>query len=259
MEYDVLAIDDEQVILDSARKILSLNDLSVDIALDAESALKKIETETYKIILTDLMLPHISGFELIEIVKKQYPKLPIIMMTGYATLDNAVRSLKIGAFDFVPKPFDIDELLSVSARSLRYRLSIDDDNLAEQWAKCLSKKIRAESLYFLGNHSWARLEPDGTAAIGVGETFSRTVGEIEKIEFPRIGDDVFQGSACVKIFTEYELAHTVWSPLSGEVIDYNRNLEEDGYLISIDPFFEGRLFRIIPHDLENELENLIIS
>jgi len=103
--YDVLVIEDEKVVIDSVKKILIPEGFTVDETFDVESALLNLKKNKYKLILTDLMLPKISGLKLIEIVNEKYPDIPIIMITGYATLEIAVQSLKLGAFDFIPKPF----------------------------------------------------------------------------------------------------------------------------------------------------------
>jgi CheY-like chemotaxis protein len=78
--------------------------------------LRKFE---HRVVLCDLMLPGFSGFDLLERVTGELPGLPVILITGYATIENALRAFKKGAFDFLPKPFDVPELLGVVRRALR--------------------------------------------------------------------------------------------------------------------------------------------
>ncbi|NOQ98366.1 MAG: response regulator, partial [Calditrichae bacterium] len=94
--YDILIIEDEKVVIDSAKKILIPEGFKVDDTFSVDKALQKLKQNKYKLILTDLMLPKISGIELTEIVTQKYPDIPIIIITGYATLENAVQSLKVG-------------------------------------------------------------------------------------------------------------------------------------------------------------------
>lgn len=256
-EFDVLVVDDEPVVLSSARKILSLEDVSVDEALDGETALKKLENGHYKIVMTDLMLPKISGFELVDIIRNLYPELITVMITGYATLENAVKALKIGIFDFVPKPFEIEEMQGVVSRALRFATARKETDPISQWAQIRTEKAPNAEFYFLGKHAWARLDDDGSALIGAAETFPACIGPIERVEFPDLGEEIGQGNSCVRIFSTDELIHTVWSPLSGKLIEVNTALHDNPELLNTDPFFDGWLGRVIPGYLEPELTNLV--
>src|SRR5210317_1277888 len=104
----ILIIDDEQLIIDSVKKIVSLEDISVDHALTAADALDKMNGGEYKLILTDIMMPEMDGFQLLEKMRLSKIDIPVIMTTGYSTGENAIRALHDGALAFIPKPFDID-------------------------------------------------------------------------------------------------------------------------------------------------------
>lgn len=114
----VLIVDDEPVVIASARKILSTEGFEVRTADSAEGAFESLRADTPDVVLVDLQLPTLSGLELLEIVKKEYPALAVIMMTGYTTEENAHKALEKGAIDFIPKPFSFEELLHVLARAL---------------------------------------------------------------------------------------------------------------------------------------------
>ena len=103
-EYDVLIVEDESVVLASIKKIIEPENLVVDAAVDVDSALEKLSRNTYRLIISDLMLPKISGYDFIQVIKEKYPCIPLIVITGYATLENALQSFKTGSFDFIPKP-----------------------------------------------------------------------------------------------------------------------------------------------------------
>lgn len=252
-DYDILVIEDEPVVIEAAKKILLPENFTLDEALDAASALNKLQDNHYQLILSDLMLPKVSGFELIETVKRKYPHLPIIAITGYATLENAVQSLKMGAFDFIPKPFDLEELLGVVNRAMSFKKMMASPDRSE-WH---SLKARSGKYYFLGQHSWAKIDQDGSAILGVGETFAGVVKDVERIRVTPINEEICQGSVFAWITTKQNLVHMVWAPLSGKVIENNCEIEQDANLINTDPFFRGWLIRIIPTNLEGELVHLI--
>ena len=119
---NILVIDDEQVIIDAVIKICSLDDYTVDSALNIKTAIEKIAKNYYPIIISDIMMPDGNGFQVLDELRNRNSKSVVIMMTGYSTVENAVNSLYKGAIDFIPKPFTVDELLSSVYRANKYQV-----------------------------------------------------------------------------------------------------------------------------------------
>ena len=253
-QYDILIVEDEPVVNNSALKVLTMEDYTVDAVFDAETALVHLEKNIYKLIITDLMLPKVSGMELLKIIKDKNINVPVIMITGYATFKNAIQSFKEGIFDFIPKPFSIEELLSVVYRAKNFNDLIQSKK-GNKFFDELDKKV-LKAFHFLGNHSWANFQGDGSVKFGVGITFSNMVGEIKEIDFPEISQEITQGHIFAHIISKDGLEHRIWSPLSGTVIEFNKELNRNNELISTDPFTKGWLVRVMPADMENELANL---
>jgi CheY-like chemotaxis protein len=261
-QFDILIVENEQVIVEAARKILIPESLIIDEASSSEIALEKLQQNKYKLIISDLMLPRISGVDLIKKVKDNDPEIPIIIITGYAMLENAVKCFKLGAFDFIPKPFDIEELLGVVYRAMKHGEMIREASARGKksqpfYASALpNAEASLNQYYFLGEHSWAKLNGEGVIIVGVGATFPGRLGEIQQIELPLINTEVLQGNLCVRIISTEQLIHMVWAPLSGKVIEINHEIEKNPNLINSDPFHHGWLVKIIPTNLQSELENL---
>lgn len=248
---DILIVEDEPVVTRAARRILETLGLRCSAAKTVGEAKTKLDEHTYKIVVTDLKLPGVSGFDLLESAPQRSPAPLVIMITGYATIDNALESFRLGAFDFIPKPFDVPELLGVVQRALRYF----DRGVAGVPAAAIGVDDR-EQRHFLGQHSWARLEPDGLATLGVATTFSGVVGDLSSIEFPVAGEGTVQGQCFCLLRSADQLVYRVWAPLSGRVIATNPDVVAETDLINRDPFQAGWLTRIIPADLGKELPNL---
>lgn len=107
----VLVVDDEKTVCQSVEKILARKGHQVDQALSVENALKMIEAQSeYDLIIADLMMPQVSGMELLKIVKERWPRMPVLMVTGYASIATAVEATRLGAVNYLPKPFTPDEL-----------------------------------------------------------------------------------------------------------------------------------------------------
>ena len=119
-QVNILVVDDEQIVLDSVKKHLRKTDYNVQAASSVQKALLMMEQTQFDPVLTDLMMPHIDGLELMEIVKSRYPKVPVIMITGYAAADTARQATRLGAFDNVAKPFSKAELITAINNALDF-------------------------------------------------------------------------------------------------------------------------------------------
>lgn len=128
----VLVVDDEQIVHESVRRVLEEGGFRVASALRVDQALGELEKGTFDLTLTDLMMPERSGMEVVETIAQKYPDIGVIMFTGYATVDSAVESMKLGALDYLPKPFTPDELLKVTNRALEKVLKARRDREIEK-------------------------------------------------------------------------------------------------------------------------------
>jgi DNA-binding NtrC family response regulator len=113
-----LVIDDEQIVLDSVRKILTDEDYEVNVSLSGREGLNKAIEKEYDIVLTDIRMPDIGGMRVLRDVKRAKPSLPVVIITGYATVQSAVQAMKLGAADYLEKPFTPDQLLNSVASAL---------------------------------------------------------------------------------------------------------------------------------------------
>ncbi len=110
MKIKILVVDDELLLRDVLFDYLNRQGFEVNLAPDAEKALELTENYTPDIALIDIKLPKISGIELTKILKNNNPDLPIIIMTGYPSLDTAINAMENGANEYIVKPFRLDEL-----------------------------------------------------------------------------------------------------------------------------------------------------
>lgn len=110
--WDVLVIDDEAVVRDAVRMILGSEGWNVAQAGDADAALAHEALAHCRLVLCDMMLPNQSGLDLVREMRRRRPEVPIVLITGYATAENAARAIDAGASAFLAKPFDDVELLN---------------------------------------------------------------------------------------------------------------------------------------------------
>jgi two-component system phosphate regulon sensor histidine kinase PhoR len=122
-QVNILVIDDEQIMRDGCSRILSKDGWSIFSAENGAQGLEQIKghAENLDVILLDLMMPGMSGMEVLDHVRTYDPNLLVIVITGYATVESAVEAMKKGAYDFIPKPFTPDQLRIVVRRALERR------------------------------------------------------------------------------------------------------------------------------------------
>ena len=117
----ILIIDDEDIVLKSCLRILRSEDYLVETAYSGEAGLEKIENEKYDLIITDLMMPGMSGMDVLRTVQSKKLDVKVVIFTGYATAETAREALKMGAFDYIPKPFTPDEFRDVIHNAIKSR------------------------------------------------------------------------------------------------------------------------------------------
>lgn len=125
-ETKILVVDDEKRIRDVCQAMLTQEGFRVAVAKNGYLGLDMIEKEQFDIILLDLMMPGLSGMDLLGHIKEKRPDTIVIVITGYATLEHGVGAMKNGAFDFLPKPFSPDDLRLVIKKALDYMRTLQD-------------------------------------------------------------------------------------------------------------------------------------
>lgn len=127
---NILLVEDESRVADFIRRGLSAEGWSVDHAADGEEALEHAAANTYDVILLDLMLPGIQGQDVCRKLRARKSKVPILMLTALDSPEEKVEGLKMGADDYLPKPFDFDELVArveaLHRRSTNYAADVSD-------------------------------------------------------------------------------------------------------------------------------------
>src|SRR3970040_1637670 len=118
MKKSLLIAEEEEVTLALLRNVFGRADLQVHVARTGEEAPQRIDQHPVDVILADLMMPGTDGLSVLAHARKVRPGAEVILMTGHATVESAVRAMKLGAFHYITKPFDIDEVPQLVDRAL---------------------------------------------------------------------------------------------------------------------------------------------
>ena len=248
----ILIIDDEEIVHASLKRILGRLGHEVTNVFSAEEGLDLIEKEQFNLIMVDLMMPKMNGIQFLESLAKSSRRIPVIMITGYPTIGTAVKALRLGAVDYVAKPFTRKEITSPVQRAL----SVDVDTLSipDAGEHSIGKEdLVPNDAVVLPRHSWAKFMQDGTFQIGIECSFMQGCENITEVSLPDEMDLVEQGYIGLYVVMKNGEEHGVAMPLSGQVVSINQEPIADPTKIDDTVW----LIRIIPSHLDEELKRLV--
>jgi len=263
----ILCVDDEAIILDSFRKILVPDGYSVDTVENGREALHLLKTHHYDFLFTDLKMPIMDGVEVTKATKELRPDVDVVIITGFASVETAVETMKYGAIDYIEKPFTEDELLDFTKKAYIKREA--------RIRKELKPKVHISHLHSVGdynsgefaipggvfiskNHCWVNIEADGNVKTGIDDFAKKIIGDIDDIEMPNLGMKANKGSILFSIKQKNRTISFI-SPISGVVTKINTSLKEDIDSINITPYETSWICSIDADNLDNELKDLKIG
>jgi DNA-binding NtrC family response regulator len=136
----VLLVDDEEKFLDVLSQRLGTRGIHAETSTSGEEALVKIKNRNFDAIVLDVMMPGIGGIETLKRIRKEYPELQIIMLTGQGTVGKAVEAMNEGAMDFMEKPADINKLMDKISEAKEKRVLLVMENIEEKVKGILTRK-----------------------------------------------------------------------------------------------------------------------
>jgi two-component system response regulator AtoC len=151
-KYNLLIVDDEEslrTLLES--ELAETEEFSVDTASDGGQAINQIQAKVYDVVLLDIRMPRVSGIEVLKFVQEYSPTTQVIILTNYADVKTAIQTIKMGAYDFLAKPYDIEELFNTIHRAIERRQLFIDNKLmkSELSRKAGSPELIGQSPTFL--------------------------------------------------------------------------------------------------------------
>jgi len=122
---NILVIDDELIVLESCNRILSEDGYNVQAVQIGKVGLQRLRKGNFDIVITDLKMPDISGMEVLKRIMKYHPDMAVVIITGYSTVETAVEAMKLGAYDYIPKPFTPEELEEAMSKAMEKKKHYD--------------------------------------------------------------------------------------------------------------------------------------
>jgi len=263
----ILAVDDEAIILDSFRKILVVAGYSIDTVEKGREALGLILKRDYDFVFTDLKMPEMDGLEVTKAVKHLRPDIDVIVITGYASIETAVETMKYGAMDYVQKPFTEDELINFFNKSLIKRKDRIERQMKPTVRLVTPSTKESDSkhefnvpagIFVSQNHTWVNIEMNGTVRVGIDDFVRKIVSTIDQVELPKLDKVIKKGELLFSIKHDSQTID-ISSPISGKVTLINtEHIEHPEWIVS-KPFELSWMCCIEPSNLPEELRSLKIG
>lgn len=263
----MLVVDDEPVVCESCTRIFSSQGFAVETANDSHEGLRRAEKEAFDVILLDIKMPRLDGIEFLEALRRNSVQTPVIMITGYSSVPTAAAAMRLGASDYVSKPFTPDEIAEavmrvISQTALEHapRGPAEARGAAATDAPPRAVSVRevpveppgdlqpwqaAEETVLFLERAWMRVGADGSVRAGalippsMAQSFCR-------VRLPRLGERVLTGLPLAVFHRVQGEPVVIPSPVSGELLEINHALAEDPRRIAADPGASGWLARVWP-------------
>ena len=245
----LLVVDDEEAICEGCRRIFTRQGFEVEKTSDAQVGLHLAEENEYAAILLDIKMPNMTGIEFLEQLRTKRPNVPVILMTGYPSVPNAISAIRLGAAGYVTKPFTPEEIASAVHKHVRGGAVDRTDERSrpdDSWTPGAAGHLFLRDV-------WVQYGQDGTARTGVLTPRTQAT-TIRAVRLPKIGETVYQGLPLAAIVREGAAPQTVVAPLSGVVAAVNERLADDPAALWDDPCGAGWIAAISPTRYEEEIE-----
>ena len=249
--HALLVVDDEEVICQACRRIFSRQGFKVDTNTDARQGLSWAAEKEYEIILLDIKMPSMDGIQFLEELRQAKLDVPVLIITGYPSIPNAAAAMRLGACDYVTKPFTTEEITSAVQRVLATRRFPDGNGEQTAEDEAFQAALSTESPMQFWGDSWFRLEVDGSACVGAVLPGLHGT-QPTAVRLPRIGEVVYQGLPLAGVTRPGQPLLVVAAPVSGVVLAVNDSLPKHLGRFESDPCGEGWIAHICTTEYDRE-------
>jgi CheY-like chemotaxis protein len=238
----ILVLDDDPVVTLSCKRILGAEGYNIITTDTGEDAIKKVSNDEFDLLISDIRLPDMNGISVLRESKSIQPKLDVVIITGYPTLEDAKESVKLGAFEFIEKPFTPDFMLNVATKVFDNRGWILRKAFIDEFRnEIVSLRDSQNPVIFYKEGTWARPVKDGLWEIGCDIRYWLLGGQLMYIDLPESIPAVLAGECFAKILSGEGKTDDLISPMTGRVVKLNHQANTAMSALVRDNLSEGWL------------------
>ncbi len=246
----ILVLDDDPIVTLSCKRILGAEGYSISTVEKGEDALNKLAKEDFDLLISDVRLPDINGMEVLKESRVIKPKTDVVIITGYPTLDDARESTKLGASEYIEKPFTPDFMINVAKKVFDTRGWILRQAFIDEFRdSVVPVKDSKNPVIFYKEGTWARPYRDGVWEIGCDLRYWMLSGNLMYVEFIKNLDRIVAGKSFARIYSSSGKGSDLLSPMNGELKEINKKANDVMCALIKDHLSEGWLLwlaRVLP-------------
>jgi len=218
----ILVLDDDPVVVLSCKRILGAEGYSISTVQKGENALNKLAKEDFDLLICDIRLPDISGMTVLKETRIIKPQTDVVIITGYPTLEDAKESIRLGAFEYIEKPFTPDFMINVAKKVFDKRGWILRQAFIEEFRNyVVPLRDRENPVIFYKEGTWARPIKDGLWEIGCDLRYWLLAGTLMYVEFIKDVQKLQAGKPFARIYTSTGQCRDLLSPMNAELREIN--------------------------------------
>jgi CheY-like chemotaxis protein len=238
----ILVLDDDPVVTLSCKRILGAEGFNIITVDKAEDAIKIVSNEELDLLISDVRLPDMNGISVLRESKKVQPKLDVVIITGYPTLEDARESVRLGAFEFIEKPFTPDFMLNVARKIFDNRGWILRKTFIDDFRNdIVDFRDTSNPVLFYKEGTWARPLKDNIWEVGCDARYWLLGGQLAAIELSPHMRTIMAGESFGKILSGSGQTEDLIAPMTGRVIETNQHANTAMSALVRDNLSEGWL------------------
>lgn len=239
---NILVLDDDPVVTLSCKRILGAEGYNIITVDRGEDAIKKISSEEFDLLISDIRLPDINGITVLKESKIIQPKLDVVIITGYPTLEDAKESVRLGALEFIEKPFTPEFMVNVARKVFDQRGWILRKAFIDDFRNdIVSLRDTENPVIFYKEGTWARQIRGEFWEVGCDVRYWLLAGQLAYIELSEKIDMLIAGEPFGKILSSTGQTEDLISPMTGRVKEINVNANTAMSALIRDNLSEGWL------------------
>ena len=246
----ILVLDDDPIVTLSCKRILGAEGYSISTVEKGEDALNKLAKEDFDLLISDVRLPDINGMEVLKESRILKPKTDVVIITGYPTLDDAKESTRLGALEYIEKPFTPDFMLNAAKKVFDTRGWILRQAFIDDFRDSVSPvKDNENPVIFYKDGTWAKPYKNGLWEIGCDLRYWMLSGNLMYVEFIKNLERFVAGQSFARIYSSGGQSSDLLSPMNGELKEINMKANDVMCALIKDHLSEGWLLwlaRVLP-------------
>ncbi len=238
----ILVLDDDPVVTLSCKRILGAEGFNIITTDKGEDAIKKVSEEEFDLLISDIRLPDVNGITVLKETKKVQPELDVVIITGYPTVEDAKESVRLGAFEFIEKPFTPEFMMNVAKKVFDNRGWILRQAFIDEFRnEIVPLRGTENAVIYYKEGTWARPVEGGMWEIGCDVRYWLLAGQLMYIDLLPDIKVITAGEPFAKIISGGGQTEELVSPMTGRVVKLNHEANTAMSALIRDNLSEGWL------------------